>query len=197
MKVYQKENNILRFVMIAAIIFVIGQMSVMAQTTAFNFQGRLNDGTSPANGKYDLQFRLYDALTGGTQIGSTISQPGTTIINGVYSTQLDFLVTSTTSAFYYDNNPKFIEVSLRPMAANVATSNAFTILGPRQQILFVPFAVRSLRAASAEDAINSRYALLADNAGNALTLGGLPAEKFVQQDTNGSVSRRRQSNNFG
>lgn len=31
-----------------------------AQTTAFNFQGRLNDGANPANGRYDLQFKLFD-----------------------------------------------------------------------------------------------------------------------------------------
>ncbi len=40
-----------------------------AQTTAFTYQGKLSDAGSPANGQYQLQFKLYDA--GGTQIGAT------------------------------------------------------------------------------------------------------------------------------
>ena len=73
-----------------AFIFALTILS-SAQTTAFNFQGRLNDGTSPANGRYDLEFRLYDAITGGTQAGSTISKPNLMLVNGVFSTQLDFV----------------------------------------------------------------------------------------------------------
>lgn len=36
--------------------------AVFAQTTAFNFQGRLNDGANPANGRYGLQFKLFDSI---------------------------------------------------------------------------------------------------------------------------------------
>ena len=42
-------------------------LTALAQGTGFNFQGRLNDGTSPANGRYDMGFRLYDAIVGGNQ----------------------------------------------------------------------------------------------------------------------------------
>ncbi len=96
--------------------------TAMAQTTAFNFQGRLNDGNSPANGRYDLQFKLFDSITGGNQVGSAIPKLNLMLVNGVYSTQLDFRVTGTISAFYYDNNPKFVEVSLRPTAASGTTA---------------------------------------------------------------------------
>src|SRR5690348_10476656 len=44
-----------------------------AQSTAFTYQGRLNDGTNPANGTYDLQFGIFDSLSGGTQQGNTIT----------------------------------------------------------------------------------------------------------------------------
>ena len=37
--------------------------------SGFTFQGRLTDGAAPANGVYDLTFTLYDALTGGAQVG--------------------------------------------------------------------------------------------------------------------------------
>ena len=35
--------------------------SVVTIGTAFNFQGRLSDGGSPANNSYDFNFYLYDA----------------------------------------------------------------------------------------------------------------------------------------
>lgn len=44
--------------------------------TAFSYQGRLDDGGSPANGMYDFQFRLYESPTGTDQIGSAFIQGG-------------------------------------------------------------------------------------------------------------------------
>jgi hypothetical protein len=38
-----------------------------AQGTGFTYQGRLQDSGTNANGDYDFQFTLWDALTGGTQ----------------------------------------------------------------------------------------------------------------------------------
>ncbi len=133
-----------------------------AQGTAFNFQGRLNDGTNPANGAYDLQFKLFDAITGGTQIGSTISRPNTALINGVFSVNLDFGATA-----FNNPNAVFLEIAVKPSGS----PNAFTILGPRQQLTVVPFAVR---ANSATNADNSTIAQ------NANTLDGLNSSDFIR-----------------
>ena len=37
-----------------------GSPALRAQTTAFTYQGRLNDSGTPANGTYDLRFIIYD-----------------------------------------------------------------------------------------------------------------------------------------
>jgi hypothetical protein len=49
-------------------------LSAYAQqpSTAFTYQGFLKDNNNPANAKYDLQFTLYDAPTGGNQIGNSV-----------------------------------------------------------------------------------------------------------------------------
>lgn len=133
-----------------------------AQVTAFNFQGRLNDGTSPANGTYDLEFRLYDAINGGAQIGATLSRPNVTLINGLFSTQLDF------GAAAFDGGDRFIEIGARRAAGAGEVPNAFVVLGPRQQILTAPYAVRSLRATGADNTDN---------------LGGINAGGFIQNPT--------------
>lgn len=143
--------------LIIAMIFALSGLAA-AQTTAFNFQGRLNDGANPANGHYDLEFRLYDAITGGNQVGSTVSKSNLTLVNGVFSTQFDF------GLMGFDGSNRFIEVGLRQTATGTNTPNAFVILGPRQQILSVPYTIRSLRSTLAEDAT---HAVNADNAANA------------------------------
>jgi hypothetical protein len=141
------------------LLVVLSASTVFAQGTGFHFQGRLNDGTNPANGRYDLQFGLFNAITGGTQIGATVARPNTVLINGVFSTTLDFGA----SAF---NNPNsvFIEISVKP----TGSPNAFTILGPRQQLTVVPFAVRANTATNA------------DTANDSLSLGGQPASNYVR-----------------
>jgi hypothetical protein len=44
------------------------------QTSAFNYRGNLNSGGVPANGSYDFEFALFDSVSGGTQVGSTITR---------------------------------------------------------------------------------------------------------------------------
>src|SRR5690349_10170191 len=46
----------------------------LAQTTAFTYQGKLTDNGTPANGNYDLTFKLFDTPTigSGAQQGTTL-----------------------------------------------------------------------------------------------------------------------------
>lgn len=138
-----------------------------AQTTAFNFQGRLNDGANPANGAYDLQFKLFDAITGGTQVGTTVDRPNLTLINGVFSTTLDF------GAAAFTSGNRFLEISVRPFNS----PNAYVVLGARQQILSVPLAVRATSAANADLATNATNAVTAENS---VSLGGVAANNYAR-----------------
>ena len=47
---------------------------LIAQGTAFTYQGQLNDGGSPANGSYDLEFKIYTMPTGGTLADRTLDE---------------------------------------------------------------------------------------------------------------------------
>ena len=165
--------SILKRFFIISMFVAVTAVSAFAQGSGFNFQGRMNDGANPANGHYDLQFRLFDAVTGGNQINSIVSVPDTILVNGVFSVTLDFGA----SAF---NNPNsvFIEIAVKLNGS----PNAFTILGPRQQLTAVPFAVRAISADSATSALNAfnagnatnaQNAVNATTATNALSLGGV------------------------
>lgn len=134
---------------------------LFAQTTAFNFQGRLNDGGNLANGRYDLQFKLFDALAGGNQISATVDRPGLQVINGVFSTTLDFGGTA------FGSGNRFIEISVRPSAS----PNAYVILGARQQVLSVPFSARAAVASNSDTATTAQ---------NSLSLGGISSSEFAR-----------------
>jgi hypothetical protein len=140
-----------------------------AQTTAFNFQGRLNDGTLPANGQYDLQFKLFSVIAGGSQVGATVDRPNLTLINGVFSTTLDF------GSAQFSGGNRFIEISVRP----AGSQNAHVVLGARQQIMSVPYAVRSVSAGVADTAL---HAFNADAAVNSFSLGGHSAIEYARLD---------------
>src|SRR5436309_6809473 len=112
--------------------------ATVAQTSSFTYQGRLTDGGTAANGNYDLQFTLFDSLSGGAQVGSTQTVNTVAVSNGVFTVSLDF----GTNAF--NGASRFLEISARP------TGGSFTLLTPRQQITSTPYAVRSLNASSAD-----------------------------------------------
>ena len=149
---------------IIALIFVCSATSAgLAQTTAFNYQGRLTEAGSPANGSYQLQFKLYDAASGGTKIGATVPDVAVTAAQGVFTTQLDFGVLAFTGA------DRFLEIGVRHNAGE-----SYTILSPRQQITSSPYSIRTLSAAQADIALD------------AIKLGGVDASQYVTTATVGS-----------
>ncbi len=101
--------------------------------TAFTYQGRLNDGGNAANGAYDLQFKLFDAASGGTQIGGTVSKNDLAVSGGLFTTDLDF------GAGAFDGQARWLEIAVRPGAS----TGAYTTLTPRRPLLASPYATYS------------------------------------------------------
>lgn len=138
---------------------LLGGTSVRAQTSAFTYQGKLTDNAMAANGTYQIQFGLFDAVSGGAQISSTVINPTVNVSNGVFTVNLDF------GAAAFSGANRFLQISVFSTA-----TNAFVDLNPRQQITSAPYAVKSANAAVAETATN------------AANLGNLPASAFVKTD---------------
>src|SRR5438128_12052575 len=46
----------------------LGATTARAQTSSFTYKGRFTDGGAAANGNYDLQFALFDSLSGGAHV---------------------------------------------------------------------------------------------------------------------------------
>src|SRR5439155_12195504 len=146
----------------------LGATTARAQTSSFTYQGRLTDGGTAANGNYDLQFALFDSLSGGAQVGSTQTINTVPVSNGVFTVSLDF------GANNFPGANRFLEISARP------TGGSFTLLTPRQQVTSTPYAIRSANASSADTATNATNATNASTATNATQLGGIAASQYVQ-----------------
>lgn len=113
------------------------------QTTSFNYQGRLTEANSPPTGTYQMQFSLFNLLTGGTQIGTTITNNSVSVVDGVFSVSLSF-----TAANAFDGQGRWLEVAVKKPA-----DPTYTVLAPRQMIRSSPYAIRSLSADTADDSL--------------------------------------------
>src|SRR5438128_2584417 len=125
-----------RGIFLGLALLLLSAGAIFAQGTSFTYQGRLQDGGTAANGSYDLQFTLWDALSGGSQQPQpspvTVTRSAVAVTNGIFAVQLDF------GANAFPGADRFLEIGVRP-----AGSGSFTILSPRQQITSTPYATRS------------------------------------------------------
>jgi hypothetical protein len=103
---------------------------VVPISTAFAYQGSLNQQGEPAEGLYDFTFELYDALSGGAQVGATEHRTGVSVAGGVFDTQIDFGYDA------FAGGTRWLEVAVSPAGAN-----AFEVLGPRSPITAAPLAL--------------------------------------------------------
>ncbi len=129
-------------VALAGIACLLGSFQLRAQITAFSYQGTLSNGGQPANGAFEMQFLLFNAETGGGQIGSTATVNPVTVANGLFHTSLDF------GAGAFDGSSRWLEIQLRP----AGSSDAFTVLSPRQTVGAAPYALFALTPAGPQGA---------------------------------------------
>ncbi len=130
----------------AALLGVAGaRASAEPLGTAFTYQGFLKVDGSPQTGSYDFEFRLFDAATSGSQVGSTLSRNAVDVRAGVFTATLDF------GGAAFAGEKRWLEMGVR-----TAGGGAFTVL-PRQELTAVPAALSAVNA---------------DNATNASQLGG-------------------------
>ena len=97
---------------------------------AFTYQGYLADGASAANGIYDFQFRLYDALSAGSQVGSQVAVDNLNISHGYFTAALDF------GSSPYTGQKLWLEIDVRPDG-----SGSYSTLAPRVELTATPYAV--------------------------------------------------------
>ncbi|HKQ47646.1 MAG TPA: hypothetical protein VJZ71_06230 [Phycisphaerae bacterium] len=109
---------------------VIGPTGLLfGQGTVFTYQGQLKDVGSPANGPYDMIFRVFDADMAGTQSGVDYPLAAVPVADGLFTVNLDFGPAIFTGA------PLWLEIEVNTV-----------VLAPRQAITGTPYAQKAASA---------------------------------------------------
>ena len=112
--------------------------------TAFVFHGYLSNAAGAVNSNCDLRFRLYDSESVGRQIGSDLFRTAVQVVDGRFTTELDFGATFTGTA-------RWLEISVRCPTGG----GNYTALTPRQHVSPTPYAMMAARVANLDSISNN------------------------------------------
>lgn len=151
--------------------------ATIANAEPFTYQGSLNDNGAPASGEYDLIFRLYNAASGGAQLGAQVVHENTPVTDGIFTVELDF------GDDLFLTSPRYLQVEVRPGASG----GLFDVLSPRTAINPAP---------AAHHATNATHATTADalanpiwnESGTVITAGNGFSRVLINRDTTISSS---------
>jgi hypothetical protein len=136
-------KRVLIFVLALTGLVFLAVMPGFGQTTAFSYQGRLTESSAAANGAFEMQFKMFDSLSGGAQAGSTIADLPVQVNEGIFAVMLDF-----GSSPFTSGADRFLEIAVRRNSGE-----SYVTLAPRQQIASAPFAIRTISAQAADSVV--------------------------------------------
>ena len=172
------KKSIIQNILIGLICLCIPAGAVFAQSSAFTYQGKLTENGAPANGIYEMRFRLFNQVANGFEFGTPKTIPNISVAGGIFTVKLEI------GDWTFDQNDRFMEIAVRPQGS----VNPFTVLAPLQQITLAPKALFSEAAAIADFSNSSAYAV------NALKLNGLDANRYAQKNVSGEIVAPRLEN---
>lgn len=128
---------------VAVSVLLVGMSSAAAPALAplFTYQGQLRQDGNLINGTCDFQFRLFDAPTGGTQVGSPQYADDVVVADGLVSLQLGF------DSALFTGDDRYLEIRVRCPDG----SGGYTTLDPRQMLTAAPYAFYAPSAGNAAD----------------------------------------------
>jgi hypothetical protein len=125
----QIRQSILAALALAAAL-ITQPFSVLAQGTAFTYQGRLNNNGAPANGSYDFRFRAASDSLGNNFVGNPSLINGVTVTNGLFTAPVDF------GAGIFNGSNFWLQVEVRTNGAG-----GYSALFPPQPLTPTPYAI--------------------------------------------------------
>ncbi|MGQ0722289.1 MAG: hypothetical protein ACT4PE_12075 [Candidatus Eiseniibacteriota bacterium] len=102
--------------------------------TAFTYQGRLDQNGAPLDGTAHLRFRLWDAASGGAQVGVSQLVPSVLLADGLFTVALNGAGEFGPNAWNGDARWLEVEVCTDPACGSSA------VLSPRQPVTAAPYA---------------------------------------------------------
>ena len=120
-------------VLIALFLFltlIFQPSTVLAQGTAFTYQGQLQNNGSPASGNYNLTFPLFNTNITGVAIAGPVTNNAVIVTNGLFTVLIDF------GSGVFTGASNWLEIGVETNGVS-----SFTTLAPRQQLTPTPYAI--------------------------------------------------------
>ena len=114
-----------------------GANPAVAQSTAFTYNGRLNNNGAPVSGPHDMRFTLHSLPSGVNVVGGPLPVGMVDVVNGLFTVRIEFVED------VFTGPARWLEVEVRPAGAV-----AFKTLTPRQEVTSSPYAIRAQTAGS-------------------------------------------------
>jgi hypothetical protein len=152
-----KTKTFVQFLAVAS--WLAAGTAMFAQTTAFTYHGRLNNNGTAVTGAYDMRFSIYDGDVGNGLVAGPLPVNALGVTNGLFTARIDL------GAGVFTGPPRWLELSVRP-----AGSGNFTTLGPRQELMSSPYAIRAQSAGTAADVSNGSVVKSLNNLRDNVTL---------------------------
>src|SRR5688572_12024255 len=96
-------TNAFLFALIAMAWSPIHDLAFAPLDTAFTYQGVLKQNGQPVDGTFDLEFRLFDSLAGGSALQTELL-PDTAIADGLVNADIDW------GANAFTGSPRYLEI---------------------------------------------------------------------------------------
>lgn len=140
----------------------VASISASSIGSSFTVQGRLEDGSSLADGLFDFQLRLYDSATGGAQVGGQVTIQDVTVSDGLFTVEPDF-------GAQFDGKALWLEVRVRPGTS----TGAYTTLSPRHLITGTPYALGLQPGATIAGSVAGGVLNLSNSLGDGVQVGSV------------------------
>ncbi len=144
-----------------------------AAGTAFTYQGSLAKSGSEVSDTCNFNFALYDAASGGAQVGSTVSKTGIAVANGIFTVDLDF------GGSAFTGDARYLDVQVQ-----CSGDASMQQLSPRTALTAAPYALGLRPGAVINGSVASGSSLKVVNGDNSTSYG---VYGQTDSDTNGSA----------
>jgi hypothetical protein len=150
--------------------------------SSFTYQGQLMLDVEMVNDTADFVFRLWDAETDGNMIGSAVSVDNVTIVDGLFSVELDF------GADAFNGQARWLEID-----AASPSGGAFSTLSPRQPMTATPYSFQTRGLLVESD---GNVGIGTEDALGRLHVSRDSDPSVIIENTGDSTGKRRVSLNF-
>jgi hypothetical protein len=174
-----RRGTLLLLLVVVSLLLVRAAPAVADVPMLLNYQGRLTDSTgAPENGKFTMDFAVFDAEIGGNQlpVGSPWSEthPSVEVVNGVFNVPLGSVTALPPTLF--TGGPSDAAGPLRFLEVTVNGQ----VLSPRRRVVSAPYAIQPSQGSPA--IIPSTHSIQLQTVAQYLSVPDTPILDLVASD---------------